>query len=242
MGNNLSFLINSHHSLIKCCAQSCTGAFFKMFKYFQTLWIKCCNAIQLGAGLVQALELFIEEFSEIPMERMNGKKIWKLSTHCCALLSLSLRLKKEEVRKTIHVRQVPPASMFAIIIFCKSAHYSLFFKLVCLLCVYRVLFTWTELLDSSIAAVNVDRQEVFEPGDLRVGVPAGGTEHGSSSRSLHHLQLRAHVYGGEAVRDLVLWKTHTHTKPQRERHQHTWLNCTISCASSVGKKHHGSFF
>lgn len=65
------------------------------------------------------------------------------------------------------------------------------------------------MFDSSIAAINVDRQEVFEPGDLWVGVPAGGTKHGGSARSLHHLQLWTHVYGREAVRDLVLWKTHT---------------------------------
>ncbi len=170
-----------------------------------------------------------------------GKKIGKLATHCCALLSLLLRLKKEEVRKSIHVQQVPPASKFAIIIFCKSAHYSLFFKLVCLLCIYRVLFTWTELLDSSIAAVNVNRQEVFEPGDLRVGVPAGGTEHGSSARSLHHLQLRAHVYGGETVRDLVLWKTHTHKTTKREASAHM-IELHHKLCFFGRKKHHGSFF
>ena len=52
----------------------------------------------------------------------------------------------------------------------------------------------------------VDGEEVFEPGDVGVGVAAGGTEHGGGARSLHHFQLWAHVYGGEPRGQLVLWK------------------------------------
>lgn len=72
----------------------------------------------------------------------------------------------------------------------------------------QVHFTWTELFDSAVAAVNVNRKEVFKPGDLWVGVAARGTKHGGGPRSFHHLQLRAHVYDWKPVRDLVLWKTH----------------------------------
>lgn len=64
--------------------------------------------------------------------------------------------------------------------------------------------TWSELLNASVVVGGVDRQEVFEPWDVRVGVATGGTQHGGSARSLHHLQLWAHVYGGETRGQLVL--------------------------------------
>ncbi len=64
------------------------------------------------------------------------------------------------------------------------------------------ILTWTKLFDSPIA-VDVYRQEVLEPSDLWVRVPTGSTEHRGCSCSLNHFQLRAHVYGGEAMRNLV---------------------------------------
>ncbi len=195
-----------------------------MFKYFESNvamqfnWELVCSSLRT---------LYLIIFWN-PYRENEWKQIWKIvPSLLCSNVFVT------EVRKTIHVQQVLPASMLAIIIFAKAL-IIVYSSSLFVFCVLQSFFTWTELLDSSTAAVNVDRQEVFEPGDLRVGVPAGGTEHGSSARSLHHLQLRAHVYGGEAVRDLVLWKTHT-TQPQRERHQHTWLNCMISsykCSSA----------
>ena len=62
------------------------------------------------------------------------------------------------------------------------------------------------MLDAPIAAVDVHRQHVLVPGDFRVRVSTGGTQHGCRPGSLDHLELRTHVYGGEAVWDLVLWK------------------------------------
>lgn len=35
--------------------------------------------------------------------------------------------------------------------------------------------TWSELLNTSIVVGGVDGEEVFEPGDVRVGVAASGT-------------------------------------------------------------------
>lgn len=66
--------------------------------------------------------------------------------------------------------------------------------------------TWSELFNASIVVGGVDWEEVFEPGDVRVWVATSGTEHGGSACSLHHFQLWAHVYGGEARGQLVLWR------------------------------------
>lgn len=66
--------------------------------------------------------------------------------------------------------------------------------------------TWSELFNASVVVGGVDREEVFEPGDVRVGVTTGSTKHGGSARSLHHFQLWAHVYGGETSGQLVLWR------------------------------------
>lgn len=65
------------------------------------------------------------------------------------------------------------------------------------------LITWTKLLDSSVVTGRVDRQEVLEPGNLRVRVAAGSTEHSGGPRALNYLQLRTHIYGGEARGQLV---------------------------------------
>ena len=60
------------------------------------------------------------------------------------------------------------------------------------------------MFDSSVAAVDVYRQEVFKPGDLWVRVAAGSTQHGGRPGLLYHLKLGTHVYVGEPMRDLVL--------------------------------------
>lgn len=52
----------------------------------------------------------------------------------------------------------------------------------------------------------VDGQEILEPGNFWVRVAAGSAEHGGGPRALHHLELGAHVYGGEPRGQLVLWK------------------------------------
>lgn len=67
--------------------------------------------------------------------------------------------------------------------------------------------TWSQLLDSPLAERRLHGEEVLEPGDLGIGDPAGGAQHGGGSGSLHHLQLRAHVDAGEAEGQQVLWKT-----------------------------------
>lgn len=64
--------------------------------------------------------------------------------------------------------------------------------------------TRSELFDAALAGAGVHRQEVFEPGDLRVGDATGGAQHGGRSGPLHHLQLRAHVDAGEAKGQQVL--------------------------------------
>ena len=69
-----------------------------------------------------------------------------------------------------------------------------------------IYLTWSELFDAALAAAGVHGQEVFEPGDLRVGDAAGGAQHGGRPRPLHHLQLGTHVYTGEAKWQQVLWK------------------------------------
>lgn len=60
------------------------------------------------------------------------------------------------------------------------------------------------MLDAPVAVADVHRKHVLEPGDLRVRVPAGGTQHGGCPGPLHHLQLGGHINVGEAVGDLVL--------------------------------------
>lgn len=69
----------------------------------------------------------------------------------------------------------------------------------------HVCLTWSELFDTTLAGTGVDRQEVFEPGDLWVRDAAGSTQHGGRPRPFHHLQLGTHVYTGEAEWQLVLW-------------------------------------
>lgn len=96
--------------------------------------------IRLGAGLVQGLELFIEEFSEIPMEKMIGKNVvGEKKTGRSLLWSFIfvVEVKKEEVTKK-YVQQGTPASVYAIIIFVNSecTHYRSFFKLLQLLCAF----------------------------------------------------------------------------------------------------------
>lgn len=77
--------------------------------------------------------------------------------------------------------------------------------------------TWSELFDAAVVVTGVDREEVFEPGNVWVGVTASSTEHGGGTSALHHLELGAHIYGGETWGQLILWNTgtpallHTHT-------------------------------
>lgn len=70
----------------------------------------------------------------------------------------------------------------------------------------KMCLTWSELFDATLAGGGVDRQEVFEPGDLWVGDATGGAQHGGRPRPLHHLQLGTHVYAREAKWQQVLWK------------------------------------
>lgn len=66
--------------------------------------------------------------------------------------------------------------------------------------------TWSELFNASVVVGGVDREEVFEPGDVWVRVAAGSAKHGGGACSLHHFQLWAHVYSGETRGQLVLCK------------------------------------
>lgn len=68
----------------------------------------------------------------------------------------------------------------------------------------RDCLTWSELFDPPIAHTGINRQEVFEPGDLRVGVTACSAEHVGCASAFHHLQLGTHVNVGEAWRKQVL--------------------------------------
>lgn len=47
--------------------------------------------------------------------------------------------------------------------------------------------TWSQLFDSPVVVTGVDGQEVFEPGNVRVGVAAGGAEHRGGTGAFHHL-------------------------------------------------------
>lgn len=94
--------------------------------------------------------------------------------------------------------------------------------------------TWAQLLDASITRTGVNGQEVLVPGDFRVGVAAGSTEHRSRSSALHHLELRAHVDVGKTRREQVLceekrsawvfawqkWKVATTLRPDKHILQH----------------------
>lgn len=75
--------------------------------------------------------------------------------------------------------------------------------------------TRAELLDSPIASCSVDRQEVLKPGDFRIGVTAGSTEHCGCAGLFHHLQLRAHVNGWEASWEVVFCERKKHTRLKR---------------------------
>lgn len=66
--------------------------------------------------------------------------------------------------------------------------------------------TRAELLNSPIASCSVNRQEILEPGDFRIRVSAGSTEHCGCASLFHHLQLRAHVNGWEASWEVVFCK------------------------------------
>lgn len=69
-----------------------------------------------------------------------------------------------------------------------------------------VRLTWSELFDATVTGAVVDREEIFEPGDLWVRDATGSTQHGGCPRPLHHLQLGTHVYTGEAEWQQVLYK------------------------------------
>ncbi len=69
--------------------------------------------------------------------------------------------------------------------------------------------TWSELFDAAVVVTGVDREEVFEPGNVWVWVTASSAEHGGGTGALHHLELRAHIYGGETWGQLILWNTGT---------------------------------
>lgn len=71
----------------------------------------------------------------------------------------------------------------------------------------KLICTWAKLFDAPVAAADVHRQHVLEPGDFWVRVSAGSAQHGGGPGPLDHLQLGTHVDGGEAMRDLGLWKT-----------------------------------
>lgn len=70
--------------------------------------------------------------------------------------------------------------------------------------VERDCLTWSELFDPPIARTGINRQEVFEPGDLRIGVAACSAEHVGCAGAFYHLQLGTHVNVGEALRKQVL--------------------------------------
>lgn len=70
----------------------------------------------------------------------------------------------------------------------------------------EIKFTWTKLFNAPVAAADVHRKHVLEPGYLRVRVSAGCTQHGGGSGLFNHLQLGTHIDGGEAMGDLVLCK------------------------------------
>lgn len=76
--------------------------------------------------------------------------------------------------------------------------------------------TWTQLFYAAIAAADVHREEVFEPVNLWVRVAACCAQHCSGTRSLHNLQLGPHVYGGEAMRYLVLCDKDRNKQPNIE--------------------------
>jgi hypothetical protein len=87
------------------------------------------------------------------------------------------------------------------------------------------------LLDASIAAINLNREEILEPEDLRVWVSAGSAQHGGCAGPLHYFQLGAHVDGGEAMGDLVLWDKHKQqSKRDMSIHRITQMNlyCNLS--------------
>ncbi len=90
--------------------------------------------------------------------------------------------------------------------------------------------TWSELFDAAVVVTGVDREEVFEPGNVRVRVTASSAEHGGGTGALHHLELRAHIYGGETWGQLILWNTGTPALLNTHTHTHmfadagTWRN------------------
>ncbi len=81
--------------------------------------------------------------------------------------------------------------------------------------------TWSELFDAAVVVTGVDREEVFEPGNVRVRVTASSAEHGGGTGALHHLELRAHIYGGETWGQLILWNTGTPALLNTHTHTHT---------------------
>lgn len=87
--------------------------------------------------------------------------------------------------------------------------------------------TWSKLFDASVVVTRVDWEEVFEPGNVWVGVPASSTEHGGGTGALDHLELRAHVYGGETCGQLILWNTATPAQSHTNTHMH------FHCSSSL---------
>lgn len=82
--------------------------------------------------------------------------------------------------------------------------------------------TWSELFDATLAGAGVDRQEVFEPGDLGVRDATGSAQHGGRPCPLHHFQLRAHVYTREAKWQQVLWKHQEKEKSMKCAAFKTW--------------------
>lgn len=103
--------------------------------------------------------------------------------------------------------------------------------------------TWSELFDAPVVVTRVHREEVFEPGNVRVRVTASGTEHGGRTGALHHLELRAHIYGGETWGQLILWNTgtpaqlNTHADAHAHAHRSRWGNLKKDARSRPRSPH-----
>lgn len=93
-----------------------------------------------------------------------------------------------------------------------------------------ICLTWSQLFDAALAGAGIDREEVLEPRDLRVGDATGSAQHGGCPCPLHHLQLGTHVYAGEAEWQQVFWRDGDRKRVQRSEHH---LKLTVKSRTAL---------
>ncbi len=206
------------HSLVLLPFFKCSNTLNQMLQ---------CNST--GSWFVSSLRTLYLIIFWNPYRENEWKQIWKIvPSLLCSNVFVT------EVRKTIHVQQVLPASMLAIIIFAKA-----------LIIVYSsslfVFCVFTEFFLPERSCLIRPLLLLMSTGRKSLNQEISGSGFPLAAQSMVAVRVRSTTFSCGPMsmvgKPWGIWSSgkHTHTQPQRERHQHTWLNCMISsykCSSA----------